>query len=125
MVEDSSARCLSSEARDNLELAARLLHPQGKLVAKVVRVPEETSLSEGAAEAVDSRAALNEIHAILPDSRFELKTLVRVSDRLSEGIIESVAGEGADLLLLPWKGCASSAAFLFGRTSTAWWNASV
>src|SRR5262245_22302453 len=87
-----------SEARDNLELAARLLHPQGKLVAlKVVLVPEETSLSEGAAKAVDSRAALNEIHAILPDPRFELKTLVRVSHRLSEGIIESVAAEGADL----------------------------
>ena len=106
-----------SEARDNLELAARLLHPQGKLVAlKVVRVPEETSLSEGAAEAVNSRAALDEIRVMLPDSRVELKTLVRVSHRLSGGIIESVTAEGADLLLLPWKGSASSEAFLFGRT---------
>jgi nucleotide-binding universal stress UspA family protein len=106
-----------SEARDNLELAARLLHPKGKLVAlKVVRVPEESSLSEGAGEAADSRAALDEIRAMLPDPRFELKTLVRVSHRLSESIIESVATESADLLLLPWKGSARSEAFLFGRT---------
>ena len=106
-----------SEARDDLELAARLLHPQGKLVAlKVVRVPDESSLTEGTAEAADSRAALDEIRAILPDPRFELKTLVRVSHRLSEGISESAATENADLLLLPWKGSASSEAALFGRT---------
>ncbi|HUF43267.1 MAG TPA: glucosyl-3-phosphoglycerate synthase [Verrucomicrobiae bacterium] len=106
-----------AEARGNLELSVRLLHPEGKLVAlKVVRVPEETSLSEGAAEAADSRAALDEIHAMLPDPRIELKTLVRVAHHLSEGIFESVAAEGADLLLLPWKGSASSDAVLFGRT---------
>jgi glucosyl-3-phosphoglycerate synthase len=106
-----------SEAGDHLELAARLLHPKGKLVAlKVVRVPEESSLSEGAGAAVDSRAALDEVHAILPDPRFELKTLVRVSHRLSEGLIETAALESADLLLLPWKGSASSEAVLFGRT---------
>jgi nucleotide-binding universal stress UspA family protein len=106
-----------SEARDNLELAVRLLHPQGKLVAlQVVRVPDESSLSEGAGAAADSRAALDEIHAMLPDPRFELKTLVRVFHRLSEGIIETAAAESADLLLLPWKGSASSEAFLFGRT---------
>ncbi len=106
-----------AEASDELELAVRLLHPQGKLVAlKVVRVPEERSLTEGTAEAADSRAALDEIRAILPDPRFELKTLVRVSRRLFEGISESTATEGADLLLLPWKGSASSEAALFGRT---------
>jgi nucleotide-binding universal stress UspA family protein len=106
-----------SETRGNIELAVRLLPAQGKLVAlKVVRVPEATSLSEGAAEAADSRATLDETHAILPDPRVELKTLVRVSHHLSEGISESVAAENADLLILPWKGSASSDAALFGRT---------
>src|SRR6266513_2433552 len=106
-----------SETRGNIELAVRLLTAHGKLVAlKVVRVPEATSLSEGAAEAVDSRATLDETHAILPDPRVELKTLVRVSHHLSEGISESVAAENADLLILPWKGSASSDAALFGRT---------
>ena len=106
-----------SEARSTLELAVRLLHPEGKIVAlKVVRVPEETSLSEGAGEAVDSRAALDEIRALLPNQRVELKPLVRVSHRLSEGIAESAAAENCDLLLLPWKGTASSEELLFGRT---------
>jgi nucleotide-binding universal stress UspA family protein len=106
-----------SEASENLQLAARLLHPQGKLVAlQVVRVPDESSLSEGAGAAAHSRAALDEIRAILPDPRFELKTLVRVSHRLSEGIIETAAAESADVLVLPWKGSARSEAFLFGRT---------
>ena len=106
-----------SETRGNIELAVRLLPAHGKLVAlKVIRVPEATSLSEGAAEAVDSRATLDETHAILPDPRVELKTLVRVSHHLSEGISESVAAENADLLILPWKGSASSEAALFGRT---------
>ena len=42
-----------SETRGNIELAVRLLPAHGKLVAlKVIRVPEATSLSEGAAEAV-------------------------------------------------------------------------
>ncbi|HEY7220111.1 MAG TPA: glucosyl-3-phosphoglycerate synthase [Candidatus Binatia bacterium] len=106
-----------AETRGNIELAVRLLPPRGKLIAlKVVRVPEATSLSEGAAEALDSRATLDETHAILPDPRVELKTLVRVSHHLSEGISESVASENADLLILPWKGSASSEAVLFGRT---------
>lgn len=108
---------LPAETRGTIELAVRLLPARGKLVAlKVIRVPEATSLSEGAAEAVDSRATLDETHAILPDPRVELKTLVRVSHHLSEGISESVAAENADLLILPWKGSASSEAALFGRT---------
>lgn len=108
---------IPAEARGNIELAVRLLPAQGKLVAlKVVRVPEEVSLSEGAAEAVDSRAALDETHAILPDPRVELKTLVRVSHSLPDCISESVTSESADLLLLPWKGSTRSEAVLFGRT---------
>jgi glucosyl-3-phosphoglycerate synthase len=39
-----------------------------------------------------------------------------VSHRLSEGIAESAGAEGCDLLLLPWKGSASSDDRLFGRT---------
>jgi len=106
-----------AEAHSTLELAVRLLHPDGKIVAlKVVRVPEETSLSEGAAEAVDSRAALDEFQAFLPHQRVELQPLVRVSHRLSEGIAESAAAENCDLLVLPWKGSASSEQVLFGRT---------
>ena len=104
-------------ARADLELAVRLLHPQGKIIAlNVVRVPEANSLSEGAGEAVDSRAALEELYTLLPDQRVELKTLVKVSRSVTEGIAESAAAEGADLLLLPWKGSTNSEVQFFGRT---------
>lgn len=107
----------AEESRFNLELAARLLHPAGRIVAlKVIRVPEETSLSEGADEAANSRAALDELVNLLPEKQVDLKVLVRVSHRLSEGIAEAAGAEGCDLLLLPWKGSASSDDRLFGRT---------
>ena len=107
----------AEEARFNLELAVRLLKQDGRLLAlKVVKVPEEASLSEGAEEAVDSRAVLEEIRALVPDPRVDLKTLVRVSHHLSEGIAETAATEDCDLLLLPWKGFADSDDLLFGRT---------
>ncbi len=106
-----------SEAQANLDLAMRLLGPQGKIVAlRVVRVPDDISLSEGAGDALDSRAALDEISNLIADKRVEFKPLVRVSRRLSEGIVESAAAESADLLILPWKGSASDDTLLFGRT---------
>jgi nucleotide-binding universal stress UspA family protein/glycosyltransferase involved in cell wall biosynthesis len=107
----------AADARFNLGLAAHLLPPHGKvLVLNVVKVPEATSLSEGAEEARGSRVALNEIHRFLPDQRLELQTLVRVSHSLTEGIAESADSESCDLLLLPWRGSASSEELLFGRT---------
>ena len=104
-------------ARPNLELASRLLSADGTLVAlKVVRVAEEESLSVGAEGAIESRAALEEISEFLPDRRIELKPLVRVAHKLSEGIAESVVTEQCDLLLLPWKGRSRTEDLLFGRT---------
>lgn len=106
-----------SGAKTNFDLAMRLLGPQGKIVAlRVVRVPDDISLSEGAGEAVDSRADLDEISDLITDKRIEFKPLVRVAHRVSEGIVESAAAEKADLLILPWKGCASAETLLFGRT---------
>jgi len=107
----------AAAVQTSLELARCLLAPEGKIVAlRVVRVPDAQSLSEGAGEAVDSRAALDEISDRIADKRVELKPLVRVAHRLSEGIVESAAAESADLLILPWKGSASAEDLLFGRT---------
>jgi nucleotide-binding universal stress UspA family protein len=100
-----------------LRLGAALLPPQGKIAAlKVVRLPEETSLSEGAQHAPDSRAALDSIHAVGLGGEVEVKTLVRVAHRLSDAITETAKTEAADLLLLPWKGNTTTEDKLFGRT---------
>jgi len=107
----------AGEAQANLDLARHLLSPQGKIVVlRVVRVPDEISLSEGAGDAVDSRAALDEISDQIADKRVVLKPLVRVARRVTEGIVESAAAESADLLILPWKGSASTETLMFGRT---------
>jgi len=99
------------------KLAAALLPPDGKILALgVVRVPEENSLSEGAEEALRFRAILEECKAQFPDERVELKTLVRVTYHLSEGIAETAKQESCDFLLLPWKGYAASEEHLFGAT---------
>lgn len=99
------------------KLAGALLPPDGKILALgVVRVPEETSLSEGAEEALRFRATLEECKAQFPEGQVELKTLVRVTHHLSEGIAETAKDESTDLLLLPWKGYAASQDNLFGAT---------
>lgn len=105
------------QALPYVRLAAALLAPSGKILAlSVVRIPEESSLSEGAGEAPSHRAALDEVKNLFPDERVEIKTLVRVSHRLSEGIAETARTEGSDILLLPWKGYSATEDRLFGAT---------
>ena len=100
-----------------LKVAAALLPPDGKILALgVVRVPEENSLSEGAEEALRFRATLEECKSQFPRQRVELKTLVRVTHRLSEGIAETAKAESCDFLMLLWKGYAASQENLFGAT---------
>ena len=92
------------QAAPYLKLAAALLPPDGKMVAmKVVCIPEEDSLSEGAKKAPIDRAALEKLKGQFPEKPIELRTLVRVSRKVSEGIVETVHAEGCDLLLLLWK----------------------
>lgn len=105
------------QAAPYLKLAAALLPEDGKVVGmKVVCIPEEDSLSEAAEKTPSDRAALETLKEQFPDERIEFRTLVRVSRKVSEGIVETVQTEGCDLLLLLWKGYASSAEQLFGVT---------
>ncbi len=107
-----------SEALPYLRLAALLLSPEGKILAlRVIEIPDEESLSVGAEQTPAYRASLEELESRLSDRRVELKTLVRVSRRLREGIIETAKEEGCDLLLLPWKGYAVSPDSFFGSTT--------
>jgi nucleotide-binding universal stress UspA family protein len=107
----------SVRAAPYLQLGAALLPPQGKIAAlRVVTLPDQSSLSEGAEQGPVSRAALESLHAALPGAPVAVKTVVRVAHRLSEAIAETARTESADLLLLPWKGNASTEDRLFGRT---------
>src|SRR5207253_10971012 len=94
----------TADARFNLALAARLLHPNGKILAvNVVTVLGQASLSEGAEGARDSRVVLDGMRDLLTVVRVEVKTFVRVSNCLTERLAENADVEAGDLLLLPWK----------------------
>jgi glucosyl-3-phosphoglycerate synthase len=100
-----------------IRLGASLLPPEGKILAlKIVEVPQDESLSTGAERAPVYRAALEELNTQVHDGRVELRTLVRVSHRLSEGIAATAKEEECDLLILPWKGYSLSEERFFGAT---------
>ena len=100
-----------------LKLAAAILPQEGKILAlKIVEIPEEESLSIGAEKAPIYRAAMEDLNSQFPDERVELKTLVRVSRRLREGIVETAREEACDLLILPWRGYTVSEEGFFGGT---------
>ncbi|HWP56987.1 MAG TPA: glucosyl-3-phosphoglycerate synthase [Candidatus Acidoferrales bacterium] len=105
-----------SQALPYIELGEALLAPNGRILAlKIVEIPEAQSLSVGAEKAPIYRAALEDLVARFQD-RVELKSLVRVSRALKDGIAEAALEESCDLLLLPWKGFSTSEERLFGST---------
>lgn len=82
----------------------------------IVDVAEEKSLSEGAIEARRRRQMLAKLPEIAPAEVLDIRTMVRVSHNVWQGINEVAQEEGTDLLLLPWKGFARSPEHIFGRT---------
>ncbi|MGH7846283.1 MAG: glucosyl-3-phosphoglycerate synthase [Candidatus Binatia bacterium] len=107
----------AAQAFPYIRLGEALLPANAKILAlKIVEVPEEKSLSVGAEKAPLYRAALDELIARLPDRTVEMKSLVRVSRGLRDGIAETAIEEGCDLLLLPWKGYSTSEESFFGAT---------
>jgi glucosyl-3-phosphoglycerate synthase len=106
-----------AKALPYVRLGEALLPVDAKILAlKIVEVPEESSLSIGAEKAPIYRAALEDLVARLPGRAVELKSLVRVSHGIKDGIAQTAVEEGCDLLLLPWKGYSTSEERFFGST---------
>lgn len=85
------------------------------VVLGVVEVPEDTPLSEGASLVKAYRTMLR----YLPsenDARVEIRTEVRVAREVWQGIIEQVAEDESDLLLLHWKGFTNTPSKVYGTT---------
>ena len=84
---------------------ALLVERAGEIVLiGVVTVPEERSLSEGAAEAQARRQALTGLKARYPGLPIRVKPRVRVSHAPWREIVGSARRENADMLLLAWDG---------------------
>ena len=90
---------------------------RGRVVALgVVEIPEELALTEGAVPARMHRQLLGRLRRVGTAPAIELRTLVRVSRQIWQGIVEAAQEERADLILLGWKGSMVSEDAIFGGT---------
>jgi len=91
-------------AADLVRIGAALLEEGGSLTAlSIVEVPEGEQLSEGATHARQARRLLQRVLEFVPEG-VDLHTVVRISRRADEGIVELAAEEEADLILFGWGG---------------------
>ncbi len=91
-------------AADLVRIGAALLEEGGSLTAlSIVEVPEGEQLSEGATRARQARRLLQRVLEFVPEG-VDLHTVVRISRRADEGIVELAAEEEADLILFGWGG---------------------
>jgi glucosyl-3-phosphoglycerate synthase len=107
-----------AHAAQMMTMAQDLARPRrGRVtVLCIVDVPAEKSFSEGAIEARRRRQMLESLAPLPPDGVVDVRTIVRVSHEVWQGIHEVAFQEGTDLLLLAWKGYTRSPDRIFGRT---------
>src|ERR687887_1931212 len=90
---------------------------RGRVVALgVVEIPEELALTEGAVPARIHRQQLGRLRRLGMSPSVELRTTVRVSRQIWQGIVETAQLEKADLILLGWKGWTASQDAIFSST---------
>lgn len=82
----------------------------------VVEIPEELALTEGAVPARLHRQLLGRLRRFGRSPSIELRTIVRVSRQVWQGIVEAALEERADLILLSWKGWTDSQGAIFSST---------
>ncbi|HTG50459.1 MAG TPA: universal stress protein, partial [Gemmatimonadales bacterium] len=76
----------------------------------IVEVPEGVSLSQGATQARTARRLLQRVLDFGDEEGVEIRTMVRISRRAADGVIEAVGEEGTDLVIFGWGGPPSAAA---------------
>jgi glucosyl-3-phosphoglycerate synthase len=90
---------------------------RGRVVALgVVEIPEELALTEGAIPARMHRQQLGRLRRLGMSPSVELRTTVRVSRQIWQGIVETAQEERADLILFGWKGWTASQDAIFSST---------
>ncbi len=93
-------------ARDLVRIGAGVAdgRPTEITALGIVEVPEGVSLSEGATQARTARRLLQRVLAFGDEEGVELRTMVRISRRASDGVIEAVGEEASNLVIFGWGG---------------------
>ncbi|MFN8623264.1 MAG: glucosyl-3-phosphoglycerate synthase [Chloroflexota bacterium] len=91
-------------AADLVRVGAALLAHGGTLTAmSIVEVADGQPLSEGATRARQARRLLQRVLEFAPPG-IDLRTVVRIGRRASEGVLELAAEEESDLIIFGWGG---------------------
>jgi nucleotide-binding universal stress UspA family protein len=93
-------------ARDLVRIGAGVANgrPTEITALGIVEVPEGVSLSEGATSARTARRLLQRVLDVGDEEGVELRTMVRISRRAADGVIEAVGEEDSDLVIFGWGG---------------------
>ncbi|MGH2429432.1 MAG: glucosyl-3-phosphoglycerate synthase [Candidatus Limnocylindria bacterium] len=93
-------------ARDLVRIGAGMANgrPTEITALGIVEVPEGVSLSEGATQARTSRRLLQRVLDVGDEEGVEIRTMVRIGRHASDGVIEAVGEEGANLVIFGWGG---------------------
>ena len=93
-------------ARDLVRIGAGVAdgRPTEITALGIVEVPEGVSLSEGATQARTARRLLQRVLDFGDEEGVELRTMVRIGRHASDGVIEAVGEEAADLVIFGWGG---------------------
>jgi hypothetical protein len=93
-------------ARDLVRIGSGVSNSRPKQITAlgIVEVPEGVSLSEGATSARTARRLLQRVLDFGDEEGVEIRTIVRISRRAPDGIIEAVTEEEADLIIFGWGG---------------------
>ena len=70
----------------------------------IVEVPEGVSLSDGAIQARSARRLLQRVLDFGDEEQVEIRTVVRISRRAADGVIEAASEEETDLIVFGWGG---------------------
>jgi len=101
-------------AADLVRVGAALLDHGGVLTAmSIVEVAEGQPLSEGATRARHARRLLQRVLEFAP-AGVDLRTVVRIGRRASEGVIELATEEASDLIIFGWGGRGTGGSGLAG-----------
>ena len=89
-----------------LRTAAQLVQSQGGgiLALEVVVVQEPVPLEAGRRRAQADRALLEKALTLAIEEDLPIQTMTRVARSIAQGILDTAADEGADLIVLGWRG---------------------
>ncbi|GFP21586.1 glucosyl-3-phosphoglycerate synthase [Candidatus Hakubella thermalkaliphila] len=105
-----------TEERLQIALALTARAESKIVVLGIVEVPEDLSFSHGAIPARSYRRLLSRAIQVGRQEDVEIRSMVRISRRIWQGVLDAAAEEKPDLILFDWSGKTKRSDKVFGTT---------